>query len=166
MIIWWSHTLIILSRCFGRTSFEGFWLQIKLNRFRISKIKVKHSTPFYISPNCGILSWSFLYLLMWSVVRPFWMILIPPMIFPHWRGSRTKTTIIHTNAHAMQRRDRSFRVLALNVWRVSALLSPGSYVGAIEARWLRRCCCHRRKNKKNFTTQDTCAIFNAWVPMH
>jgi hypothetical protein len=28
---------------------------------------------------------------------------------------------------------------------------------------LRRCCCHRRKNKKNFTTQDTCAIFNAWV---
>ena len=71
--------------------------------------------------------------------------------------------IIHTNEHALQRRDRSFRVLALNVWRVSALLSPGSYVGAIEAHWLRRCCCHRRKNKKNFTTQDTCAIFNAWV---
>ena len=69
---------------------------------------------------------------------------------------------IQTNMH-WKRRDRSFRVLALNVWRVSALLSPGSYVGAIEARWLRRCCCHRRKNKKNFTTQDTCAIFIAWV---
>ena len=91
------------------------------------------------------------------------MILIPPTIFPHWRGSRTKTTIIHTNEYALKRRDRSFRVLALNVWRVSALLSPGSYVGAIEARWLRRCFCPRRKNKKNFTTQDTCAIFNVWV---
>ena len=94
------------------------------------------------------------------------MILIPPTIFPHWRGSRTKTKIIYTTNMHCKRRDRSFRVLALNVWRVSALLSPGSYVGAIEARWLRRCCCHRRKNKKNFTTQDTCAIFNAWVPMH
>jgi hypothetical protein len=118
---------------------------------------------FIVFSNGDILSWSFFCLMMWSFFRPFWMILIPPMIFLHWRGSRTKTTIIYTNAHAMQRRDRSFRVLALNVWRVSALLSPGSYVGAIEARWLRRCCCHRRKNKKNFTTQDTCAIFNAWV---
>ena len=79
-------------------------------------------------------------------------------------GQKQKS-YIQTNMHC-KRRDRSFRVLALNVWRVSALLSPGSYVGAIEARWLRRCCCHRRKNKKNFTTQDTCAIFNAWVPMH
>ena len=76
-------------------------------------------------------------------------------------GQKQKS-YIQTNMHC-KRRDRSFRVLALNVWRVSALLSPGSYVGAIEARWLRRCCCHRRKNKKNFTTQDTCAIFNAWV---
>ena len=76
-------------------------------------------------------------------------------------GQKQKS-YIQTNMHC-KRRDRSFRVLALNVWRVSALLSPGSYVGAIEARWLRRCCCHRRKNKKNFTTQDTCAIFNVWV---
>ena len=100
------------------------------------------------------------------LLRPsVWMILIPPVIFPHWRGSRTKQQS-YIQTHAMWRRDRSFRDLALNVWRVSALLSPGSYVGAIEARWLRRCCCHRRKNKKNFTTQDTCAIFNAWVLMH
>ena len=140
--------------------FGGSWLN-DIKRFTAVKNKKIKTWFLLFFLQHGILTpsvYGIEYLLRPSV----WMILIPPVIFPHWRGSRTKQQS-YIQTHAMWRRDRSFRDLALNVWRVSALLSPGSYVGAIEARWLRRCFCPRRKNKKNFTTQDTCAIFNVWV---
>ena len=72
------------------------------------------------------------------------------------------------NAHACFRKgeiDLS-GFLALNVWRVSALLSPGSYVGAIEARWSRRC---RRRAVKTRTLEVRIPVqfgsYAAWVPL-
>ena len=93
---------------------------------------------------------------VWSF-SVFLMILIPPMIFLHWKGSRTKTTISHTHMQRRRkRRDISGNenvcvesIQTAEQWR---LLSPGSYVGAAEARWL-RCETWRR----TLYSQDTCA---------